>query len=327
MNRRKHKRLGPVLFAAVLFAGSLGRPGFCAQAAQWGKDEKGRNWRYYYSPDEYAKNEWIRYEGKEYYVDSSGNLKTKSWVKNPDGGRCYVGEDGAKVYNTFTPDGKYVGPGGTVLTEYDNYRKAVKKQLQSALKGKGYRELSAGMTPEFVYADLNGDRYKDVAVLCGEIVEGGTSDQEIAAAKAAKKQLLMIAVWDPEGKTFVLSAEGDVNTPGNFRLSRNVRDGSIWLRIQDEDENETVNYFRLEDSSARFESQYSFSTKKNDWGDTRYYVNDEKVKKGEWDEYLKEAEDDAGEELTGYAVLTEEAINAAVDQVPADGDLDLWEEE
>ncbi|MCI8455364.1 MAG: hypothetical protein HFE84_12255 [Lachnospiraceae bacterium] len=325
MNRRRHKRQGLMLFAAVLFAGSLGRSGFCAQAAQWGKDEKGKNWRYYYSPDDYAKDDWILYEGKEYYVDSRGNMKTKSWVKNPDGGRCYVGEDGAKVYNTFTPDGKYVGPGGTVLTQYDNYRKAVKKQLQSALKGKNYKELAAGFTSEFLLADLNGDRYKDVAVFCRETIAEGSSDQEIAAAKAAKRQLLLIAVWDPEGKTFVVAAEGDVNAPGDFRLSRNVRDGSAWLRIKEDDG--CVNYFRLEDNSGRFESQYTFTTKKNDWGDTRYYADEEKVKKDEWNEYLKEAEEDAGEEFDGYLLLTEENIAAAVDQPPLNGDLDLWEEE
>lgn len=82
-------------------------------------------------------DEWITYDGKEYYLDAKGYMKTGWVVDKEDGSRYYMGEDGAKCYNTFTKDDKYVGPDGTALTEFDDYRKAVKKLLLSNRKKSG----------------------------------------------------------------------------------------------------------------------------------------------------------------------------------------------
>ena len=53
-------------------------------------------------------DQWIEDQGKEYYVDSNGYMRT-GWVTDrKDKQRYYMGEDGAKCFNIFTPDKQYV---------------------------------------------------------------------------------------------------------------------------------------------------------------------------------------------------------------------------
>ena len=60
-----------------------------------------------YGPDTPAEDEWIVEDGKEYYVDSKGYMKTGWFIDPSDGNKYYLGEDGAKCYNSFTKDDKY----------------------------------------------------------------------------------------------------------------------------------------------------------------------------------------------------------------------------
>ena len=101
-----------------------------AQEGTWDRSEDGKYWMYFYSPGSPAEDEWIEDQGKEYYVDSKGRMKT-GWVTDKrDKNKYYMGEDGAKCFNMFTPDDHYVGPDGLILESFDTYRKSVKKQLR-----------------------------------------------------------------------------------------------------------------------------------------------------------------------------------------------------
>jgi len=276
---------------------------------QWELQEDGKHWRYEYSPEDWAKDEWIDVDGKEYYVDSKGYMKT-GWVTDKESGnRYYLGEDGAKCYNMFTPDDKYVGPEGIQLKLFDAYRKAAKKELRSILKGKWIKELPEGQSPEFLLADLNDDKYRDLVVLIRD---------------GASQRLLLAAVWNPPDKKFVISAEGDHDGGGNFRLSRNEWDQITWMRIQESDG--AVNYFTLEDGGYRFKSDWVFSTDTNDWDDIIYYVNGDEAEEDEYRDSMAEAEQESGTEIRdGYMILSEENILQAVDTAPAEDELDLWE--
>ena len=62
-----------------------------AASGSWELSDNGKYWMYFYTPGDPAMDEWIEYEGKEYYVDSKGRMKT-GWVTNEvDGERYYMG--------------------------------------------------------------------------------------------------------------------------------------------------------------------------------------------------------------------------------------------
>ena len=99
---------------------------FPAVAGEWELSEDGKYWTYCESPGNPIEDEWIEDNGKTYYLDSKGRMKT-GWVTEEDSGnRYFMGEDGAMCRNTFTKDGRYVGPDGLRVERYDTYRKAVK---------------------------------------------------------------------------------------------------------------------------------------------------------------------------------------------------------
>ena len=55
----------------------------------------------------YYRSRWFKHKGKDYYVDGNGHVVKNAWI-----GSYYLGEDGAMLTNTFTPDGYYVGSDG-----------------------------------------------------------------------------------------------------------------------------------------------------------------------------------------------------------------------
>lgn len=55
----------------------------------------------------YYTNRWFKNQDKDYYVDGSGKVVKNAWI-----GSYYLGEDGAMLTSTFTPDGYYVGADG-----------------------------------------------------------------------------------------------------------------------------------------------------------------------------------------------------------------------
>ena len=126
------KQMAGVLCGLLMAAAGV----MTVQADDWMLSDNGKHWMYMQSPDEPVKDEWIEDGDKLYYVDSKGYMKT-GWVTNKDDGeKYYMGPDGAMAFNTFATDGRYVGPDGTGVEEYDKYRKAIKAELKSSSKTK-----------------------------------------------------------------------------------------------------------------------------------------------------------------------------------------------
>lgn len=64
---------------------------------------------------------WQQIDGKWYYFNEEGYMRTNSWVDN-----YYVGADGAMIINSITPDGYYVGADGSwITTETDSLASVV----------------------------------------------------------------------------------------------------------------------------------------------------------------------------------------------------------
>ena len=162
MHMKNRKKTGKrrLLSAALCLAALTAAAGpFAAYGGDWDMSEDGKHWMYMYAPDEPAEDKWVEVDGKEYYFDSKGYMKT-GWYKDKDDGNIYyLGDDGAKRYNSFTHDGHFVGSDGVILEKYDDWRKDMKKQLNSYLKSKEFKQADASQRPGFVIADLNGVGY------------------------------------------------------------------------------------------------------------------------------------------------------------------------
>lgn len=281
-----------------------------AESGVWDIGKDGKRWSFYRIPEEPVKDEWIEYEGKEYYLDSSGYMKT-GWVTDKnDGNKYYMGEDGAKCFNQFTPDDRYVGPEGTILENFDTYRKAVKKELRKIIKAKEYKNLAGEQLPGFMLMDLNGDEYEDLVVM---------------NKAAAPERVLLAALWDPEEKEMVLSAEADPEGMEEYSLAYNPEKQESWLIIQNRNDG-TRDYFMMEEGGFHYDNVWHFTMDRDDWDDPVYQVNDETITEEEWNLAISQAEADAGYKIgQGLLVLTEENMNQAVNRVPTEEQLTLWQ--
>ena len=263
-----------------------------------------------YGPDTPAEDEWIVEDGKEYYVDSKGYMKT-GWFTDPsDGNKYYLGEDGAKCYNSFTKDDKYVGPEGTVVERFDTWRKAVKKELNSILKSREYKALEEAMRPGFLLADLNNDSYKDLAIVDNAVSPG---------------RLLYVGIWNPEEEEYFLASQTDWDSKEGSYLTRTVQEQNTWL-VVDYGNGLDLDYFELKRDGYSFDNQWHFTTDVDDWDDLVYYVNDIECEMEDWNASRAEAASQAGVPVReGWTVLTDEGITQAVDQAPVGDELLLWE--
>lgn len=119
-------------FSAAVFSSTV----YAGTEGTWERTEDGKYWKYVYAPDRQAIDEWIEIDGKEYYFDKKGRMKT-GWVTSEwDGNRYYMGKDGAKCRNTFLSNGTYIGPDGVVLERFEAWRKAVQNQLEQMVRAK-----------------------------------------------------------------------------------------------------------------------------------------------------------------------------------------------
>lgn len=308
------RKWGRTIVAAVCLVGLSARLcmihtyGF--ESGTWAIGKDGKRWSFYYTPEEPVKDEWIEYGGKEYYLDSSGYMKT-GWVTNKDdGNKYYMGEDGAKCYNMFTPDDHFVGPEGTIVERFDTYRKAFKRKLKTVLKSKEYKDLPIGQQPGFMMPDLNLDGYQDLVILGGSTSSG---------------RLILAALWDPEEQELGLSAEADSDTNKTFRFSFNEESQTAWMVIEEESTG-AADYFAVEDGGFNFVNEYHFTVETDDWGDPDYHVNGESVSVEEWNQALAQAQADSGSRLEQEMFpLTEETMDQALNRVPTELELELWQ--
>ena len=320
MKAKKRRKLKGAAGCRMLFLAcglSLGLSGLQApflsygnQKGIWELTENGKHWQYTYGPGEPAMDEWIEENGKEYYLDKNGYMKT-GWVTDEDGNRCFLGEDGAKCKNMFLPDGKYVGPDGTVLTGFDTWRKELKKELTGLI-----REQAGGV---FCLIDINGDGYRDLVAM--------------DSAEAPSK-VYLAAVWnEAEGKLF-LSCESSLKEAGRSYFSWNESSHSAWLITESRDGLERDYFAMEEEGTSYFEQMYRFEAKQDDWGDLVYYIDGEEAEKAEWEEQMAEARSASGEAggyflpvSYGAAVYTLDAasVTAALDQAPGEDELLLWQ--
>lgn len=305
MNKRAALILGSL---AWMMAGA-----FPAAAGEWELSENGKYWTYCTSPGNPVKDEWIEEEGKTYYLDKSGRMKT-GWVKNEeDGKKYYMGEDGAMCFNTFSKDDRYVGPEGTQIEAYDKYRKAVKAEIKKASKKKKTdRQTDSSQVRQsyFLLSDLNLDGYQDLVVM------EGTEES---------KSLVEITIWNQEEGKFLLSAEFDEPEGGTGRSNVYVgpEGETVWLEIVEP--NGDMRLFQMADQEVQFKHVWSFVLEKDDWDEIEYRVNGHVEDRQTWDEYLAEALRERGNAvLTGYLPATEENIKAQVDRVLTEDELDLW---
>lgn len=58
----------------------------------WERTEDGKYWQYVYGPNHAVTDEWMEIDGKEYYFDQNGRMKTGWVVNKEDGNRYYMGK-------------------------------------------------------------------------------------------------------------------------------------------------------------------------------------------------------------------------------------------
>lgn len=329
-------------YAAAAFC-LAGIASFSARADEWDRSEDGKHWMYYDYSGEALTDEWIEDQGKTYYVDSQGYMKT-GWVTNKDDGkRYYMGEDGAMVFNAFTPDNRYVGPEGSVLERYDTYRKQVKSEIKKAAKtgsqktkktqNKSKKTADTAAAAEdpaqqvqqyYLLADLNQDGYRDIVVM--EQTAGQAALQAASQGGVTEGSLLNISVWDPDTEKFQLAAEFDpAGEGGRSTLYLDPQGEGIWLEITDNEEN--LRMFQMEVDTSRFEGKWTFSTDLDDWGGLAYYQNGEEEDGEVWYAQLAEAKLRRGSvPLSGYRPVTDEDVAAQVDLVLTLDEAGMWEE-
>ncbi len=313
-----------------------------AYANTWERSEKGNRWMYVSDAGDPATDEWIDEDGKQYYVDSSGYMKT-GWLKDKESGNeYYFGDDGVMWSDAFTPDDRYVGPDGRRVTPYDTYRKAVKTQLKKSLNSKKSKES----VPQryFLLTDLNQDGYRDLVIAewLTEVTDGAAATpvaEDVgtvpgAAAEASVQngtvipaggRLIEISVWDPEEEEFQLAAEFEQTDDWQqHALYFDPQEQGIWMETIERGGD--IRLFQMANDTPILENVWSFTMDFDEWGGPVYYRNGVEEDKEVWDRELAFARQERGNTpLSGYLSVTEENISSQVDLMLSEEELDKWE--
>ena len=309
----KRKIAGGAFFALMIAITGA----FTAEASlngYWDLSDDEKYWMYRYSGGEWAADEWIEDQGKTYYLDSKGRMKT-GWVTDKDvKKKYYMGPDGAMCFNMFAPDGKYVGPEGSNLEQYDKYRKAVRTEIKKAApkksSGKNKNAVEDQSQQFFVLSDLNGDGYRDLIVMYGE---------------QQAESLREIAVWVPGEGKFQLAAEFDKPEKGDYStLYLDPEGEEVWLEMTEK--SGEMNLFQMEYNSAVLDNKWSFTIDVDEAGNGRYYMNGNEEDREVWELFMVRAREQRGNmPLTGYQLATEENIAAQTDRVLSEDEIELWD--
>lgn len=88
------RQIAGALFALTFVIGGV----FPAAAGEWELSEDGKHWMYCTSPGNPVEDQWLEVDGKIYYLDAKGYMKT-GWVTDKEKGeKYYMGPDGAMCH-------------------------------------------------------------------------------------------------------------------------------------------------------------------------------------------------------------------------------------
>lgn len=277
--------------------------------------QKSGKWYYYTSPMTPLENSWLDEDGSLYYIGENGEMKT-GYFKDPDTGKnLYFGSDGLVKHNSFTDDGKdYIGDDGTKLTNFDDYRKKAKAELDKMVKDfqsdRTEYERETGNKQEadleFALFDLNRDGYRDLLV----------SDGRMPARFHA------ISLWDPQEREFHIVSESDFFSA---KMSALYRDESGKTRLVFSDSAWELTYYELPDSGSHFDYETGFNTSVDEYGSIVYLLNGSETDSGNFYASMQQMESLRGTllqlDLHPYTSLEEDA---AVNAAPTGHEADLW---
>lgn len=150
----------------MLAAASVTLTAFPTYAGSWKYD--GKNWSYdIYDDGYFANDEWMQIDGEWYHFDSYANMQT-GWIKDGNHwyflanngvmkkntwiGDYYLGETGAMLTSSRTPDGYYVGEDGKWIPEFARSYKA-----HDLYQFTGHYTHASGAGAWSVELDVNAD--------------------------------------------------------------------------------------------------------------------------------------------------------------------------
>lgn len=291
---------------------------FKAGAASWLYDSG--KWYYYETYDEPVENQWVTYNGNEYYIGSKGLMSSDKWVVDDSTGKkVYLGINGVKQKNAYTyKRDKFVGEDGTELVSFDNWRKSAKEVLKKTITALDKKTETASeqksMFTQFTSRDAGFSLY--------DVNSDGIRDIVVVNQKADTGQVLEILLWNEDEQKFQSVMELDYASDEMADLKKD-QSGKAWLIIS-KDIND-VAFFELEINGENFKGVEHFNYGYNDYGDIIYYIDGDEVSASTWNTALLSREREAGSGIwTIYHDLDEKTINAEVDTYPTESELVLF---
>ena len=277
-------------------------------------------WYYYETYDEPVENQWITYNGNEYYIGSKGLMAADKWVVDElTGKKVYLGINGVKQKNAYTyKRDKFVGEDGTELVAFNNWRKEAKKSLQKTITALN-KKTNVTSDQKAILSQLSA---KDAGFSLYDVNSDGFRDIVVVNRFADSEQVLEVLLWNEEEQKFQSVMELDY-TSDESAVLRKEQSGKVWLIIS-KDIND-VAFFELDINDENFKDVEHFHYGYNDYGDIIYYVDDDEVTASVWNTSLLRREQETGSGIwTIYHDLDENSINAEVDTYPTESEIALF---